>query len=97
MELAARLHRVVLYELLCAALPCKELFALRLVSTSARMDTNREIEVRLKSLWLGARARVDSPPASPTHARERAPSVEETPVKLNIYDVTTNPTAAWAI
>ncbi|CAE7877477.1 unnamed protein product [Symbiodinium sp. KB8] len=83
------------YELLCAALPCKELFALRLVSTSARMDTNREIEVRLKSLWLGARARVDSPPASPTHARERAPSVEETPVKLNIYDVTTNPTVQW--
>jgi len=83
------------YELLCAALPCKELFALRLVCTSAKMDTNREIEVRLKSLWLGARARVESPPASPTHAEARAPSVEETPVKLNIYDVTTNPTVQW--
>eukprot|EP00439_Symbiodinium_sp_Y106_P001334 s782_g1.t1 len=51
--------------------------------------------VRLKSLWLGARARVESPPASPTHAEARAPSVEETPVKLNIYDVTTNPTVQW--
>ena len=30
--------------MLCSALPCKELFALRVVAASARADTNREIE-----------------------------------------------------
>ncbi|CAE7556320.1 unnamed protein product [Symbiodinium natans] len=32
---------------------------------------------------------------SPKNEAARAPSVEETPVKLNIYDVTNNPTVQW--
>ena len=44
------------YELLCAALPCKELFALRLVCTSAKMDTNREIEDGAGVKFVGPKA-----------------------------------------
>eukprot|EP00438_Fugacium_kawagutii_P022001 Skav217029 [mRNA] locus=scaffold1803:367117:393577:- [translate_table: standard] len=39
---------------IAAALTCKELFALRLVSEATRKDTNQQIEVRLKQMWFEA-------------------------------------------
>ena len=49
------------------ALPCKELFALRLASKTALQKTNRQIEERLKQLWLEAVR--PSPRKSPTSSR----------------------------
>ena len=61
------------------ALPCKELFALRLASKTSLNDTNQQIEERLKRLWIEAarspnsRTR-QSPAASPSKVEDDSES-----------------------
>lgn len=61
------------------ALPCKELFALRLASKTSLNDTNQQIEERLKRLWFEAarspnsRTR-QSPAASPSKVEDDSAS-----------------------
>lgn len=54
------------------ALPCKELFALRMASKATLKDTNQQIEQRLKQLWFEAVR--GSPGKSAKQSRERSRS-----------------------
>lgn len=74
-----------------AALPCKELFELRLVCNSALTALSGEIERRLKKLWFEV-----LPKATDVEETfESQESSDLTPVFLNVYDVTHYAGVQW--
>ena len=91
------LERITFLELMgkpylqvAAALPCKELFELRLVCNSALTALSGEIEQRLKKLWFEV-----MPKSDVEETFESQESSDPTPVFLNVYDVTHYAGVQW--
>ncbi|CAJ1406970.1 unnamed protein product [Effrenium voratum] len=91
--------------LLCKALPCRDLFSLRLTCQLAVSESRREMEDRLKAVWKRASEKAgyatktptaESTCCEPTKAPcKPEPRLEETSVILNVYDVSNSSGIQW--